>query len=236
MSPMDRALHSPPLPTVRGTHRPLVLRLLLIVAAAFAFGFALVPLYDVFCKATGFNGKVLFGDLAGGRFAQGGLQPTGESSPSAAAPVATPQTKVDTSRIVTVEFTGTVMPGLPWDVRPLTTTLDLHPGELQVARFLVHNRSAETVIGHAVPSVTPGQAARHFEKIDCFCFTQQSLLPGEARELAVAFIVKPAIDPDVRTVTLAYAFFRPPATFSAVPTTAAANTPTNAPAPVRGPT
>jgi cytochrome c oxidase assembly protein subunit 11 len=232
---MDRTLRSPTLPTVRGAHRPLVLRLLLIVAGAFCFGFALVPLYDVFCKATGFNGKVpLFGDLSGGRFAQGGLQPAGESPPSAGAPAATTQTVVDTSRIVTVEFTGTVMPGLPWDVRPLTTTLDLHPGELQVARFLVHNRSSETVVGHAVPSVTPGQAAQHFDKIDCFCFTQQSLLPGEARELAVAFIVKPAIDRDVRTVTLAYAFFRPPATFKAAPSAAAANASTNAPS--RGPT
>jgi cytochrome c oxidase assembly protein subunit 11 len=84
-----------------------------------------------------------------------------------------------------------------------------------------------------VPSVTPGQAAQHFEKVDCFCFTQQSLLPGEARELAVAFIVKPAIDRDVRTVTLAYAFFRPPATFNAAPSSASANA---TPTPARGPT
>ena len=231
---MESTLQAPPPPVARGAHRPLVLRLLLIVACAFCFGFALVPLYDVFCKATGFNGKI--GD---GRFGVGGLPSDGtdnlQKNPgnaTPAAPVAAVPTKVDTSRIVTVEFTGTVMPGLPWDVRPLTTTLDLHPGELQVARFLVHNRSEETVVGHAVPSVTPGQAAQHFEKIDCFCFTQQSLLPGEARELAVAFIVKPAIDRDVRTVTLAYAFFRPPATFSAAPTAAAI--PISAPA--RGPT
>jgi len=189
---------SPPLPP---PHRQLILRLLLIVAIAFAFGFALVPLYDVFCQATGFNGKT--GD---GRFGKGGLQ----NIPANAALPGAPSSRVDTSRLVTIEFTGTVMPGLPWDVRPLTTTIDLHPGELQTARFLVSNRSSETVTGHAVPSVTPGQAARHFDKIDCFCFTQQTLLPGEAREMAVAFIVKSELDSDVRTITLAYAFFKPP--------------------------
>jgi cytochrome c oxidase assembly protein subunit 11 len=176
-------------------HRRLVLRLLVIVTAAFGFGFALVPLYDVLCKVTGFNGKT-----ADGRFGQGGMQ----------APVAAEPSKVDLTRIVTVEFTSTVMPGLPWEVRPLTSSLELHPGELQTARFLVQNRSNVTVTGHAVPSVTPGQAAQHFEKIDCFCFKQQTLLPGEAREMAVAFIVKPALSGDVRNVTLAYAFFRPP--------------------------
>jgi cytochrome c oxidase assembly protein subunit 11 len=188
---MDGTLHA----SIPTTHRRLVLRLLVIVVAAFGFGFALVPLYDVLCKATGFNGKT-----ADGRFGQGGLQ----------APVVEAPSRVDTTRIVTVEFTSTVMPGLPWEVRPLTSSLELHPGELQTARFLVHNRANVAVTGHAVPSVTPGQAARHFEKIDCFCFTQQTLLPGEAREMAVAFIVKPALADDVRNVTLAYAFFRPP--------------------------
>ena len=205
-------------PPIAPAHRRLVLRLLLVVAMAFAFGFALVPLYDVFCQATGFNGKT--GD---GRFGKGGLnagdglqrlsqRDSGslQKNPANATFAATPTPRVDTSRLVTVEFTGTVMPGLPWEVRPLTTSLDLHPGELQTARFLVSNRSAETVTGHAVPSVTPGQAAQHFDKVDCFCFTQQTLLPGEAREMAVAFIVKPEIDRDVRTVTLAYAFFKPP--------------------------
>lgn len=189
---MDAAAPTP-LPRA---HRRLVLRLLLLVVAAFGFGFALVPLYDVFCEVTGFN------DRTPGRFGVGGL-------PASAAPAAVVRA-VDTSRTVTVEFTGTVMPGLPWEVRPLDTALDLHPGELQTARFLVRNTAAVPVTGHAVPSVTPGQAAQHFEKIDCFCFTQQTLLPGEAREMAVAFVVKPALDREVRNVTLAYAFFRPP--------------------------
>jgi cytochrome c oxidase assembly protein subunit 11 len=174
-------------------HRRLVFKLLLIVIAAFAFGFALVPLYDVLCAATGFNGKTRV------TLGPGGIGATGA--------VAVPSSRIDRARIVTVEFTGTVMPGLPWEMRPLTNTLDLHPGELHQARFLVHNRSSETIVGQAVPSVSPGQAAQHFEKLDCFCFKQQTLAPGETRELPLTFIIKPEIDTDIRTVTLAYAFF-----------------------------
>ena len=174
-------------------HRRLALKLLVIVAAAFAFGFALVPLYDVLCAATGFNGKT--------RAAMG---PGGIATPGT---VAAPPSRIDLTRVVTVEFTGTVMPGLPWEIRPLTNTLDLHPGELHQAKFLVHNRSSETIVGQAVPSVSPGQAAQHFEKLDCFCFQEQTLAPGETREMPLTFIVKPEIDADIRTVTLAYAFF-----------------------------
>lgn len=201
---MDHSLPLPPARTPR-PHRVLVLRLLLMVGLAFSFGFALVPLYDVFCKATGFNGKT-----TDGRFTQGGLQQKTDRATLA----------VDSSRLVTVEFTSTVMPGLPWEVRPLSHQLDLHPGEFQTARFLVSNHSTETITAHAVPSVTPGQAAQHFEKIDCFCFTQQTLLPGEARELAVAFIVKPELDRQISTVSLAYSFFKAtPSTTAAISAT-----------------
>jgi cytochrome c oxidase assembly protein subunit 11 len=178
-------------PLVTRSNRTLVLKLLAIVAAAFAFGFALVPLYDVLCAATGFNGKTSHGKLG-----VGGI----------AGPAAAPS-RVDATRIVTVEFTGTVMPGLPWEMRPLTASLDLHPGELHQARFLVHNSSDKAIVGQAVPSVSPGQAAQHFEKLDCFCFSQQTLAPGETRELPLTFIVKPEIDESIRTVTLSYAFF-----------------------------
>jgi cytochrome c oxidase assembly protein subunit 11 len=163
-----------------------------LVAASFAFGFALVPLYDVLCEATGFNGKTRPGQTGSWRYRRPGM-----AAPS----------RIDRSRIVTVEFTGTVMPGLPWEMRPLTPSLDLHPGELQQATFLVRNTSDKTIVGQAVPSVSPGQAAQHFEKLDCFCFSQQTLAPGETRELPLTFIVKPEIDEQIRTVTLSYAFF-----------------------------
>jgi len=170
----------------------LVLKLLAIVAGAFAFAFALVPLYDALCAATGFNGKT----SQQGKLGVGGIS-SASDAPS----------RIDFARTVTVEFTGTVMPGLPWEMRPLTTSLDLHPGELHQARFLVHNSSDKAIVGQAVPSVSPGQAAQHFEKLDCFCFSQQTLAPGETKELPLTFIVKPEIDEKIRTVTLSYAFF-----------------------------
>lgn len=169
------------------SHRKLVWKLLLIVAASFAFGFALVPLYDVFCRLTGLNGKT-----AG---------PGGEEIFSSAL------SPIDRNRIVTIEFTGNVMPGLAWEVEPVLSRLDLHPGELHQARYRVRNLSDTSIVGQAVPSVSPGQAALNFEKLDCFCFRQQTLAPGETKELPLTFIVKPELDRDVRTITLSYAFF-----------------------------
>ena len=183
------------------SHRRLIGKLLAGVAAAFAFGFALVPLYDVLCAATGFNGKTAGGpgDKGLGGFSLGGIK--GDTSANA------PPSRIDRSRTVTVEFTGTVMPGLPWDMRPLTFSLELHPGEMQMVKYLVRNTSDKPITGQAVPSVTPGQAAQHFDKIECFCFSQQTLAPGESREMPLTFIVKPEIDQDIRHVTLSYAFF-----------------------------
>ena len=175
----------PPMPVQ--SHRKLVWKLLLIVALSFAFGFALVPLYDVFCKLTGLNGKTV---------GLGGIS----TEMRTASPI-------DLQRVVTVEFTGTVMPGLAWDVEPVLTRLDLHPGELHQARYRVRNLSDRTSVGQAVPSVSPGQAALNFEKLDCFCFRQQTLAPGETKELPLTFIVKPELDRDIRTITLSYAFF-----------------------------
>jgi cytochrome c oxidase assembly protein subunit 11 len=180
-------------------HGPLVRRLLLLVVAASAFGFALVPLYNVLCEATGFNGKTSGGKSG---FGIGGL-----NTATAAAAAAVPASSVDQSRVVTVEFTGTVMPGLPWDIRPLTTSLDTHPGEMQYVNFLVRNSSDRAIKGQAVPSVTPGQAAKHFQKIECFCFTSQSLAPGESREMPLVFIVRPDMDKSIRHITLSYSFY-----------------------------
>lgn len=177
------------------SHRRLVIRLLAIVALAFAFGFALVPLYDVFCAATGLNGKTRGPDLGTNGLVRTAITRT------------TPPSRIDTNRIVTVEFTGTVMPGLPWEMVPLAARIDLHPGELHQARYRVHNFSDKPIVGQAVPSVSPGSAAQHFEKLDCFCFAQQTLAPGETKELPLTFIVKPEMDQDIHTITLAYAFF-----------------------------
>lgn len=173
-----------------GRHRPLVIKLLLLTAASFAFGLALVPFYDTLCKAVGFNGKTLKDAIAAGDVKQ---------------------MQVDTSRTLTVQFTSTLMPGLTWEIKPQEPSIDVHPGELRTTRFVVRNLSDKTVVGQAVPSVSPTQAAVHFQKLECFCFKQQTMAPGETREMPLTFIINPDIDSKLREMTLAYAFFPAPA-------------------------
>jgi cytochrome c oxidase assembly protein subunit 11 len=163
-------------------NRRTALKLGAVAAGMFAFGYALVPLYDVICEVTGLNGK-----------------PTGRVEASSA--------NVDRSRSVTVEFVGQAQSGLPWEFRPMTTALDVHPGETMTVKYYARNRADETVTGQAVPSVMPGIAAARFKKIECFCFTQQELKAGEAREMAVQFVVDPKLAPEVKTITLSYTFF-----------------------------
>jgi cytochrome c oxidase assembly protein subunit 11 len=163
------------------SHRRVVLRVALAAVAMFGFGYALVPLYDVLCEITGINGK------------------TGRAE---ARPMA-----IDTSRTVTVELMGDAASGLPWEFRPLTRRLEVHPGQTYEVRYYVRNRAAEAVTGQAVPSVSPGSAAALFNKFECFCFTRQTLGPGEVREMPVRFAIDPALELRVHTVTLSYAFF-----------------------------
>ncbi|RTL54189.1 MAG: cytochrome c oxidase assembly protein [Rhodocyclaceae bacterium] len=171
-------------------HRRLVLQLLGLTAGSAAFGFALVPLYDTLCRQFGINGK---------------------SSVNAGEEKDATPGKVDLDRSVTVQFMSTLMPGLPWEIRPLETSVSVHPGELRTTRFLVRNASGEAVTGQAVPSISPGQAAAHLKKIECFCFRQQALGPGESKELPLTFFIDSDIDPNIRELTLAYAFFPAPA-------------------------
>lgn len=164
-------------------NRRLAVKLGIVTLAMFGFGYALAPIYDLMCQAFGLNGK------------------TGRVE----APVAA--TPVDKTRTVTIEFTGLATSGLPWEFRPLTKKLAVHPGEMHEVRYWVRNATNETITGQAVPSVAPGLIATHFKKIECFCFSQQTLQPGEAREMPVRFTVAPGIDPKVQTVTLSYTFF-----------------------------
>ncbi len=157
-------------------------RLAAVAAGMFAFGYALVPLYDVICEVTGLNGK------------------TGRVE-------ATARAVVDESRWVTVEFTGQSMSGLPWDFQPLQKTMRVHPGQLSVAHYLARNTADEAITGQAVPSVAPSKAAANFRKVECFCFTQQTLKAGESKRMPVQFVVSPALPKEVTTVTLSYAFF-----------------------------
>jgi len=161
----------------------LVKRLLLVVTGMFGFGFAMVPLYDVFCDITGLNGKV-----TGGRAAVAAMEP-------------------DLNRTVMVEFVASVNQSMPWDFRPEIARMEVHPGKMYKTSFYARNRTAQTMVGQAIPSVTPGVAAQHFKKTECFCFTNQVLEPGETMEMPMRFILDPDLPKNVPTVSLSYALF-----------------------------
>jgi cytochrome c oxidase assembly protein subunit 11 len=163
-------------------HGGLVGRLALMAGGMFVFGFALVPLYDAFCEITGFGGR---------------------TNTEAARVVERP----DDSRTVTVEFVATLGSFAPWDFEPAVTTMEVNPGRLYQTHYVARNRTTGTLTGHAVPSVSPGSAARHFQKTECFCFTPQEFLPDEIRDMPVVFIVDPNLPGHVDRVTLSYTFF-----------------------------
>lgn len=170
-------------PKVKAGIKRTAMKISLVAVGMFAFGYALVPLYDLACQAMGLNGRTGKLDV-----------------------VAAPMTP-DAKRTVTVEFMGSATSGLPWEFRPLTKRLDVRPGETIEVKYLVRNTAREALTGQAVPSVAPSRAAPYFKKIECFCFTQQQLKAGESREMPVRFTVQPDLSPEVQTITLSYAFF-----------------------------
>lgn len=170
-------------PAPSAANRRLAWWLALAAAGFLGFGFALVPLYNTFCELTGLNGKTR--DAAG----------------------APANARADTARWVTVNFTSTVMPGLPWRFEPEQRSVRVHPGESAAAFYRATNLGDRPLDGQAVMSVSPEVAARHFKKTECFCYRRQELQPGETRKLPLAFYVDPDLPDDVRTVTLSYAFF-----------------------------
>ena len=169
------------------SNRPLVTKLLLLTAAMFGFGYALVPLYNVFCEVTGINGK------------------TGRLSEAQAAAL-----RPDETREITVEFVTNVNAGLPWDFAPKVATVKVHPGVVTAVEFDVANRSTRDMVGQAIPSVAPQTAARYFSKTECFCFTQQPLAAKAQKTMPVRFIVDPKLPHDVDRITLSYTFFEAP--------------------------
>ncbi len=161
---------------------------LVLVAVFFAgFGFALVPLYDVFCQLTGFNGRT-----------------------NAVAHVVDKNTQIDTTRWVNVEFLSHSMPGVDLELVPEQFSMRVHPGEVIHTNYVVKNKSNDVFVGQAVPSVTPAIASPFFQKIECFCFSQQTFQPGESRTMPVVFVVNPELSRELGTVTLSYTFFEAP--------------------------
>jgi cytochrome c oxidase assembly protein subunit 11 len=164
-------------------------KLIGIVAVAFVLTFSLVPLYRVACE------KVF-----GNRLEQG----PGSERSIAAVPVAA----AATNRTVTVQFDGTVNSKLPWTFHPEQTTMQIVPGKLYEAKYFARNDGQHALIGSAAPSIAPSEAARYFTKTECFCFTAQTLQPGESRDMPVRFFIGTDLPDDVKIITLSYTFFK----------------------------
>jgi cytochrome c oxidase assembly protein subunit 11 len=164
-------------------HGRLVAILLLAVTGSFAFGFAMVPLYDVFCEITGINGKV---------------------SKMAATEVASP---IDASRTLSLQFTGSVDARGAWEFVPNVGSVDARPGEIVEATFRARNLSGAPAFAQAIPSIAPGEAAPHVKKFECFCYQKMAFAKGEEKTLKVRFRVDPEVPAEVSTLTLAYTFF-----------------------------
>lgn len=165
-------------------NRKLLFKLVLVVVGMFGFGFALVPIYDVICDITGINGK------------------TGVLSANQAA-----NYEIDEERQVTVEFIANLNQHLNWEFKPQVYKMKVHPGEVYTTAFYARNKSNEQMVGQAVPSVSPHEAAAHFSKTECFCFTNQLFKAGEARDMPLRFVINPKLPRHVNTVSLSYTFF-----------------------------
>ncbi len=168
-----------------GLHKPLLRKLLFICVGMFAFSFALVPLYSVFCKLTGINGKVSL-------------------APAIAATV------LEAERDIKMEFLAQADKSIPWNFSPEVAQVNVHPGEKKEINFRVENLTAEAMVAQAVPSVSPGQAAQYLKKMECFCFTEQPLNAHESKLMRLQFYVDPALPKDLHTITLSYTLYRVP--------------------------
>ncbi len=179
------------MPSLLLDNRRLLGKLLVVTAVMFGFGYALVPMYRAICDALGIN--VL--TLAEQRVASGswsGKRPA-------------PNTQVDTGRSITVEFDANVRG--PWEFKPAQRSVTAHPGELVTVMYEFRNPNKRTMFAQAIPSYAPAQAAAHFNKLECFCFSEWKLAPGESKQWPVAFVIDPKLPKDVTTITLSYTFF-----------------------------
>lgn len=167
---------------------PMVSKLLVIAALMFAFGYAMVPLYKTFCDMTGINVLALT-----------------ERNIPGAAPDKLTNTQVDTSRTITVEFDANARG--PWQFKSRLRSLQVHPGELATVMYDFQNVQNRRMSAQAIASYAPAEAAPHFNKIECFCFKQYTLEPGEKKAWPVVFVIDPKLSPDVKTITLSYTFF-----------------------------
>jgi cytochrome c oxidase assembly protein subunit 11 len=173
--------------SVIADNRRMVGKLVVVILLMFGFGYALVPIYRTICEALGIN--VL---------ARSEVQ-SGEDGGAAV------NSQVDLGRVVTVEFDANARG--PWDFKPAQAKIDVHPGEVTTVMYEFRNRQNRTITAQAIPSYAPAVAMAHFKKLECFCFSQQVLKPGESRQWPVVFVVDRKLPKNVRTITLSYTFF-----------------------------
>ena len=166
-------------------------RLLLVALFMFGFGYALVPAYRAICEITGIN--VVTNKNEYGIRADGAKKPIADNS------------QIDASRLITIEFDSNTKG--PLRFRPVKNYMDVHPGELNQITYEVVNEQNKIVVAQAIPSYAPKVATSHFTKIECFCFSQQTLQPRESRQMPVVFVVDKDLPKDVHTITLSYTFF-----------------------------
>jgi cytochrome c oxidase assembly protein subunit 11 len=162
-------------------------KLAVVVAAMFAFGYALVPIYKSICDALGINVLSKAERLAVGQ--------DGKSV----------NTQIDRTRTITVEFDANARG--PWDFKPALRSLTVHPGEMATVMYEFRNRQDRAMAAQAIPSYAPKQATAHFNKLECFCFNEYTLAPGESKQWPVVFVIDPKLPKDVTTITLSYTFF-----------------------------
>ena len=163
-------------------------KLLVVAAAMLGFGYALGPLYNAICNITGINVLAL----------------ADRNIPGATSSVPA-NSQVDTSRTITVEFDANARG--PWTFKPERRSVQVHPGELATMVYEFQNTQDRRMAAQAIPSYAPRQAGPHFNKLECFCFNQYTLDPGEKKSWPVAFIIDPKLSKDVTTITLSYTFF-----------------------------
>ena len=184
-----------------------------IVLGMFIFGYALVPIYRAICEMTGINVLAL-----------GDRQIAGATSKAPA------NSQVDLTRSINVEFDANARG--PWQFKPAQSSMKVHPGEMVTVMYEFENVQNRTMSAQAIPSYAPAQAGAYFNKLECFCFSQYTLAPGEKKQWPVVFVIDPKLSKDVSTITLSYTFFEvggrtPPAPTAALSSTSrvAANIP-----------
>jgi cytochrome c oxidase assembly protein subunit 11 len=180
-------------------------KLAVVASMMFGFGYALVPMYQAICTALGIN-VLAVAERAGAEAANGAAASVGN-------------TQVDRSRTITVEFDANSRG--PWDFKPATRHLQVHPGEVTTVMYEFRNVQNRTMAAQAIPSYAPQQATAHFNKLECFCFNEYTLKAGESRQWPVVFVIDPRLPRDVTTITLSYTFFEVGGKVPPAPTRAA---------------